>query len=61
MAVETQPMDILYDKSENNQDVEPLPKADVKSHTWFFETQPLDNNKDKKDFSLKFAVVRRKT
>ncbi len=25
----------------------------MKSHSWFFETQPLDNNKDKKDFSLK--------
>ncbi|XP_050986036.1 xin actin-binding repeat-containing protein 1 isoform X2 [Labeo rohita] len=52
---ETQPMDILYEKSERNQDVEPVPKADVKSHTWFFETQPLDNTKDKKDFSLKLC------
>ncbi|XP_056598809.1 xin actin-binding repeat-containing protein 1 isoform X1 [Triplophysa dalaica] len=52
---ETQPMDILYDKSERNQDVQPVPKANVKSHTWLFETQPLDNIKDKDEFSLKLC------
>lgn len=52
---ETQPMDILYDKSERNQDVQPVPKANVKSNTWLFETQPLDNIKDRDEFSLKLC------
>lgn len=52
---ETQPMDMLYEKSERNQDVEPVPKADVKSHTWLFETQSLDNIKEKENLGLKLC------
>ncbi|KAJ0070460.1 hypothetical protein NL108_010706 [Boleophthalmus pectinirostris] len=54
---ETKPMDILYERADQKDESETVPRGDVKTCTWLFETQALDTIHDETETIMKTRTV----